>query len=131
LQHSLPQFENDLQNEEKYVSVMPSSGPEDSLSPIDQPISEGEQKYTARIGVPILAIFAVPHNLTDLFRGSPKAQAAAEAVDGEQTSAEIGAFERGHPSARILRLSDANHYVFISNQEQVLSAINNFMASLR
>jgi len=125
--HSLPQFKNDLQNEHKYVAVMPSSGPDDALTPIDQAILGGEQKYTAPIRVPILAIFAVPHKLSDLFNDNPKAEAAAEAVDMEQTSAQIRAFERGHPSARVLRLADANHYVFKSNQADVLSAINTFI----
>jgi hypothetical protein len=73
---------------------MPSSGPDDALTPIDQAILGGEQKYTAPIRVPILAIFAVPHNLSDLFNDNPKAEAAAEAVDMEQTSAQIRAFER-------------------------------------
>jgi pimeloyl-ACP methyl ester carboxylesterase len=127
LHHSLPQFKNDLQNEHKYVAVMPSSGPDDALTPIDQAILGGEQKYTAPIRVPILAIFAVPHNVSDLFNDNPKAEAAAEAVDMEQTSAQIRAFERGHPSARVLRLADANHYVFKSNQADVLSAINTFI----
>jgi hypothetical protein len=70
--HSLPQFKNDLQNEHKYVAVMPSSGPDDALTPIDQAILGGEQKYTAPIRVPILAIFAVPHNLSDLSTITPR-----------------------------------------------------------
>jgi len=41
-----------------------------------------------------------------------------------------GAFEKALPQARIVRIPGADHYVFISNEAQVLFEMRRFMASL-
>jgi hypothetical protein len=40
------------------------------------------------------------------------------------------AFETGLPSARVVRLYDASHYVFRSNEADVLREMEAFIASL-
>ena len=89
----------------------------------------GLEKYT-EIKCPVLAIYAVPHNLAPLFRDNPAALAAAEATDLAETGAQATAFETGVPSARVVRLPDANHYVFLSNEADVLREIRTFLANL-
>jgi len=93
-----------------------------SIQSTERAILAGMQKYTD-IPVPILAIFALPHDRGDL---GPEAQAR----DLETTAAQAKAFETGLPSARVVRLAHANHYVFQSNEADVLREINAFIGGL-
>jgi pimeloyl-ACP methyl ester carboxylesterase len=92
-----------------------------------QAILAGLQKYTD-IRVPILAIYAVPHEQPPSSKDADRA--AAEARDLESTGAQAKAFENGLPSARVVRLPHANHYVFRSNEADVLREMNAFIGSL-
>lgn len=60
---------------------------------------------------------------------TPQKIAAAAAAD-ENQARQIDAFEKGQPTARVVRIADANHYIFISNETQVLTAMNSFLATL-
>ena len=132
LEASLPGFERDLREREKTLQVMPAallaaqaSGP---LSQAARAIQAGEQKYTS-IPVPVLAIYAVPHDLGPA-GGDGAARAAFEANDEATTGAQAKALESGVPSARIVRLPHANHFVFLSNEADVLREMNAFLVSL-
>jgi non-heme chloroperoxidase len=94
------------------------------LPPIIQAIVTGEQKYT-RIPVPILAIYALPHD------PGPSANAAETEAMDRKAEAQAKAFERGMPTARIVRIPHANHYVFVSNEADVLREMNAFIAGLK
>lgn len=84
--------------------------------PIDNPISvallDGQQKFT-EISPPVLAIFNVPHS--PAFRRTMEDQAKA--------------FETQVPHARIVRIANADHYLFQSEADQVVSEMNAFIAS--
>jgi pimeloyl-ACP methyl ester carboxylesterase len=100
------------------------------LSPqqtIQMAILAGEQKYTS-IPCPVLAIYAVPHDTGSA--GDPAARAAQDAQDLAETGAQADAFEKGVPSARVVRIAHASHAVFTSNETQVLQEMNAFMAKL-
>jgi pimeloyl-ACP methyl ester carboxylesterase len=138
---SLPGFEKDLRERQKDLDAQPSpaaSGPQPAASAAAQAklpgfaaaraIMAGQQKYT-EIHVPILAIYALPHDSGQALK-DPAARAAAEARDLESTGAQAKAFESGLPSARVVRLSHANHYVFQSNEADVLREMNAFIGSL-
>ena len=136
LQTSLPQYEKDLQELVKQLHTMPdssSTGAATEKTPRDLTpslsIIQGEEKYT-EIKVPILAIFAVPHNLGSAFASDPAAREAAQAADLARTTAQANAFEAGVPSAHVVRLPNANHYVFNSNEADVLREMSAFMAKL-
>ncbi len=130
LQTSLPQFEKDLQAHQKELEAMPAQPQRPGEVPIvAQAIFAGQQKYTD-IRDPILAIFAVPHDLGPVFKDDPAARAAAEASDAARAGAQAKAFESGLPSARVVRLPNANHYVFQSNEADVLREMNAFLSSL-
>jgi pimeloyl-ACP methyl ester carboxylesterase len=89
-------------------------------------ITAGERKYTA-IHVPILAIYALPH---DMGPSNPRG-AAAEAADVNSiTGPQARAFEKGVPSARVVRLPRASHYVFQSNESDVLREMKAFISAL-
>ena len=94
-----------------------------------QAILDGEQKYTDT-HVPVLAIFAVPHLLRPAVASDPTERAAREARDTVIAGGQADAFEKGIPSARVVRLPHADHYVYESNEADMLREMNAFIASL-
>jgi pimeloyl-ACP methyl ester carboxylesterase len=127
LETSLPGFERDLREMQNDLqSRPPAAAP---VPAITQAIFEGMQKY-ANIPVPALAIFAVPHDLGPLGGNDPATRAANEAREEATAGAQAKAFERGVPSARVVRLPHANHYVFQSNEADVLREMNAFIGGL-
>jgi pimeloyl-ACP methyl ester carboxylesterase len=125
---TLPGFERDLKETQKNLTEAPPALPTPALPPISQAIMAGMQKYTD-IRVPVLAIYAAPHATGQLFKDDA-ARVAAEARDEATTGAQAKAFERGVPSARVVRLPHANHYVFFSHEADVLREMNAFLGSL-
>ena|SRR5438874_7941295 len=103
-----------------------SPQPQHQIATIDEAIRAGMQKYT-RIDVPILAIYALPHErgITD-----PAKRAEADARDLAFQGAMAKAFEKGLPTARVVWLAHANHYVFRSHEADVLREMNGFIAGL-
>src|SRR5205823_6806560 len=83
-------------------------------------IMQGVKKYTD-IPVPALVVFAVPHDQGPWIKNHPdpavreaaKARSVEEAVLVEK---QAKAFENGVPSAHVVRLPGAHHYVFLSNE---------------
>jgi pimeloyl-ACP methyl ester carboxylesterase len=53
-----------------------------------------------------------------------------EAADSLSTSRQVNAFAAGIPSARIVRLPHAHHFVFRSNEADVLREMNAFLATV-
>jgi len=98
------------------------------------PLMTGTKKYTA-IPVPTLVIFANPHSQgiwvdenTD-----PSMQIAAKAYSTALealTERQEKSVEDGVPTAHVITLPGANHYVFLSNEAEVLKDIDAFLASL-
>jgi hypothetical protein len=54
-----------------------------------------------------------------------------EARDEATTGAQAKAFQAGIPSAQVVGLPHANHYVFRSNESDVLREVNAFLSSLK
>jgi non-heme chloroperoxidase len=132
LREILPQFERDLQQLQKDLETSPPPvpGPAHHLDPSpSQAILAGQQKYT-EIRAPILAIYAVPHDRGGPANGDAAARAKADAQDQERTGGQAKAFETGIPSAHVVRLPHANHFVFRSNEVDVLREMNAFIGSL-
>jgi non-heme chloroperoxidase len=133
LETSLPGLEKDLREFQKNLQDQPPptgpAPPQPAGPTAGSAIIAGQQKYTD-IKVPILAIFAVPHDPGPQISNDPKARAAFEARDEASTGAQAKAFESGLPSARVVRLPHANHYVFLSNEADVLREMNAFIGTL-
>jgi pimeloyl-ACP methyl ester carboxylesterase len=117
---------------EKNIAAAPP--PPQSAGPPPRPlfaaasIISGAQKYTD-VRVPLLAIFALPHSTSPAVHNDPKKLAEFEAREEESFGAQAKAFER-LPSAKVVRLPFANHYVFFSNEADVLREMNAFIGSL-
>jgi len=134
---SLPQLEKELQDQVKLQQAV--SPPTENASLPEDPhpttasafaaIVSGGHKYT-EIRVPCLAFFAVPHDLSAVFPGDAARHAAVVAADLERQTRLAHAFEAGVPSAKVIRLPNASHYVFRSNEAEVLRAMNDFLGKL-
>ena len=104
--------------------------PPPGTPPVIAAIRDGMQKYT-RVLAPSLAIYAVPKDLGPGFIGDAAARAAAEATDAARTEAQAKAFLAAVSSGRIVRLARANHYVFGSNEGDVLKEMRDFISALK
>jgi pimeloyl-ACP methyl ester carboxylesterase len=140
LDNGLPQLERDLRSWKQELAARPSqtvamaplattTTPSDPMIPIRQRLDGGAQKYTS-IRAPVLAIFAAPHEAPATLRDSA-ARARFDSAELARLLPQIRAFERGVPSARVVTLPHANHYVFQSNEADVLREIRAFVDGLR
>ena len=116
-----------------YAYYCPESPPP---PPIDQKwpapikaILEGYQHYTD-IRAPTLAIYAIPNDLSWRFKNDPIGLAKAEAEEVARNLPQMKAFEKGVPSARVVNIPRANHWVFHSNEAEVLREMNEFLRKL-
>jgi pimeloyl-ACP methyl ester carboxylesterase len=106
----------------------------ESLPPMPPPppemdaIKQNGRKYTT-IRVPILAIYAIPKDLSSVFK-DPVVRAEEEAKGAAWATRQADAFEAGLPSARVIRIAHATHSVHESNEADVLREMNAFIAAL-
>jgi sorbitol-specific phosphotransferase system component IIC len=96
------------------------------------PIMTSTKKYTA-IPVRALVIFANPHSQGAWVdkNSNPAVQAAARTYSmalSALTLKQEKAVENGVPTARVITLANAHHYVFLSNQADVLRELQAFLA---
>ena len=133
LRQSAQQLDRSLHSLETQRALMPPQPARPANVPptpaIPMAIALERTPYT-HLALPVLAIFAVPHDPGALYRNNPAARAAFLANDLLTTSAQADALQAGVPSARVLRIPNASHLIFKSNQAQVLEEIENFTHSL-
>jgi non-heme chloroperoxidase len=96
-----------------YVSRPNGGVKERDTSKAADAIVAGGQKYQ-NIHSPVLAIYSLPQ----------------EKVDSTHEEAQAKAFEKGISSARVVWVPHANHYVFFSNEADVLREMHAFLGSL-
>jgi pimeloyl-ACP methyl ester carboxylesterase len=126
LEAAIARFETVLHQSNAEVANMPPLPPR---SPISAALNFGAQKYTS-IPVPALAIYACPHNWDRFPANDPTRKAALVADDTARCTAWADAFSRGVPSAHVVRIPNADHYVFNSNEADVVREMNAFLSSL-
>jgi non-heme chloroperoxidase len=126
LEARVSKFEKTLHDSNLGVASMPPIPPR---TPIQAALNYGAEKYT-KIPVPILAIFACPHNWDRAFQNDPAMKAKRLAADTVSCTAAADAFADGVPSAHVVRIPNADHYVFISNETTVVREMNNFLFKL-
>ena len=102
---------------------------------IGQMVREGTTKFS-QIDVPVLALCAMPQRPPQA--GSQErtedARAAIEAYSLRFNAAkekQLEAFEAGIPHSRVVRVPNADHYVFITNEAEVLREMRAFLAKLK
>jgi len=91
-------------------------GKERDFSKAADAVEAGQRKYTD-IRVPVLALYSLPH----------KHDSAVEAAGYEE---QAEAFEKGIPSARVIRVRNADHFIFLSNETDVLREMRTFLGNL-
>ena len=126
LETAIAKFEIVLHQNNLGVANMPPLPPR---SPINAAMNFGMQKYT-NIPVPALAIYACPHNWDRLPDDGSGRKAALIADDKARCTAWADNFKHGVPGARIFMIPNADHYMYLSNEAQVVAEINAFLASL-
>lgn len=94
--------------------------------PIDTTIDGNPGNFTAPIDLPILAIFANPHN----DKPGPGQSAEFIAAMNDFTTKQIAAFRKGQPNAKVIVIPNANHFVYMSNKADVLRDIESFVETL-
>ena len=131
LDTSLPAFERSLR--EMYVALANAAERPAAIAPTQfmartQAMLAGQQKYTT-IRAPALAIYALPRQRPPAVAANPAFRAAADALDSA-TAVQATAFAQGVPSARVVRLPAASHYLYLSNEADVLREIRAFARGL-
>jgi non-heme chloroperoxidase len=91
-------------------------------------ITAGERRYST-ISLPILAIFANPKPAPYPFN-TPAENAAAEALETKGIADIATEFQKGMPTARVVQIPHADHYVFLTNEADVLREMRTFIATL-
>jgi pimeloyl-ACP methyl ester carboxylesterase len=113
-----------------YDPKHPISGPPIPPGAVTGPsllIMQGQQHYSDIHG-PILALYATPHVVPPQIVGD---SARAAFLKQDATFSQMAdAFERGNPSAHVVRYPNADHYVFNSNEADVLKEMRAFISSL-
>jgi non-heme chloroperoxidase len=122
----LPKLDKNLHWYGDYAAVaQDSAGP--ALHTPEQRVSDamalGALKYTD-VKPPILAIFAVPKPCV------PSCDDPFRVNANRWLTVHVDAFEKAYPAARIVRLPLANHFVWRSNEADVLREMNSFMDGL-
>jgi hypothetical protein len=87
------------------------------------------------VAVPALFIFANPHSLGTWVDNSTDVgvRTAAKAYStslSALTEKQENAVRKGIPTAKVITISPANHYVYLSNEGEVLAAIRSFISAL-
>ena len=126
LEARVSHFEKTLHDSNLGVASMPPIPPR---PPIQAALNFGVQEYT-KIPVPILAIYACPHNWDRAFQYDPAMKAKRLAADIISCTAQADAFAAGVPSAHVVRIPNADHYVFNSNEAEVVREMNVFLSKL-
>jgi non-heme chloroperoxidase len=92
----------------------------------------------SRIRVPVLALFAGPPSLEDMAQRYKPQDAEQRGAMEEiyDVKARVGKKHRrdlqdGVPAARVVEIAEANYYIFLSNEQDVLQEIQAFVAELR
>jgi non-heme chloroperoxidase len=133
LQTDLPRIERDIRDWLQRMSLVSDSlsvRPDGPNGALGNAFLSGGEKFN-HVPVPVLAFFAIPHDRGPRPAGVDSATfAQLIAADSASTAAQANAFAAGIPSARVVRLPHANHFVFQSNEAEVMREMNAFMAKV-
>jgi non-heme chloroperoxidase len=109
------ELRNSIASDEKSTKVDQSSPDMPSMPAEIVAIMTNPVKYT-NLPVPVLAIFATQ-------RDSPGQERWREK--------QVSAFEKGVPTAHVVRMAHAGHDVFVTNEADVLREMNTFLDALQ
>ena len=130
---SVQQLEKCLRDQQEYLKEVPEkpkSFIEKSKEFDPTPalrILGGLRKYKD-IRVPILALYASPRSAQEVSL-SGFSKATAEYIAARQ-AAQANAFEKGVPSAHVVRVAQATHFMFMTNESDVIREMEQFIGKL-
>ena len=131
LETTLPSFETGLRTRQSVLATSPPNATpaaRDTGFAVPRAILEGHQRHT-NIRAPVLAIYAVPHR-TPATVGTDSVRLARWRASQDLVAAQADAFERGVAGARVVRIPNADHFVYRSNAAEVLREIRLFIQGL-
>lgn len=132
LQVNLPRVQKDLQDLQKQLQTNPDSVLNFKMTPqvrINGAILNGFEIFEG-VHCRALAIFADPHSPPPDVAKDPAKVAQWTEEDRKRITAFADAFQAGNPTAQVVRIAGASHFVFRSNEAEVLREINAFTATL-
>jgi pimeloyl-ACP methyl ester carboxylesterase len=134
LHASLVRVEKEVAQQQQEMKDMPPPPPPPAggnMPSVGLAIMGGTQRFNT-ISAPALVLFADPHDLSkmSMFKDNPTARAAMIAANNRNTERQAVAFERQVPSAHVVRIANADHYIFLSKEADVLREMNAFIAML-
>lgn len=110
-----------------------SANPDGSVgAPTESPeagraVSSSYEHFTTPITVPMLIITGYPQNKGAQFKAdTPEKIAAVTAADADQLR-HLDALRKSQPNAHVVCIPNATHYIFISNEREVVDEIRNFL----
>jgi pimeloyl-ACP methyl ester carboxylesterase len=129
---SLPLLERDLRALRQSIAGQrdPSAVvPVPAADPVLRALDSGHQPYTS-VRAPVLAIFALPREVPPALARDSAALARFDSVAVARGSIQIAAVRRAAPSARVVSVPHANHFVFRSNEADVLRELRAFLSDV-
>jgi pimeloyl-ACP methyl ester carboxylesterase len=101
---------------------------------IGEAIQDGAAKYS-EINVPVLALCAMPQATRRYFLNSSADVGAAEKEYYARFNAakekQLKSFEKGIRNSRVVRIANADHYIYITNEAEVLGEMRDFVSTLK
>jgi pimeloyl-ACP methyl ester carboxylesterase len=97
--------------------------------PVLAAIFAGGQRYTHIVG-PVLAIYVAPQALRPNAPADSAGRAALDSLSLSVRMPQITKFQRGVPQARVVKLAHADHFVWRSNEADVLREMRAFIDAL-
>ncbi|CAN5605158.1 hypothetical protein BH10ACI4_BH10ACI4_38170 [soil metagenome] len=126
---NLQRVEKELEQHQQETKDLPPSWVSPRMTPDLFAIMEGREKFTS-IRAPALLIFATDPSPIPGDDPKSRAEEARQELLMRDKELQIEAFKRQVPSARIVLIPHATHYVFQSNEGQVLREMEAFIATL-
>jgi pimeloyl-ACP methyl ester carboxylesterase len=123
----MPALQRDLEGLRKLQEGASDGPPPARRTPrdrVEDAISISMRKYTGA-KAPALAIYASPHACT------ANCDSPEERANIAYVASQAAAFEAAVPTAHVVRIAGAGHFVFRSNEAQVMKEMNAFMDGLR
>ncbi|UWZ87079.1 alpha/beta fold hydrolase [Occallatibacter riparius] len=126
LETAVSKFEEVLHRSNAEIANMPPLPPR---SPVAAALNFGMQKFTS-IPVPALAVYACPHDWGRFPEDGAGRKATLVADDKARCTQWADSFAHGVPSAHVVRIPNADHYVYRSNEAEVIDEMRKFLSTL-
>lgn len=125
----LDRVEKEIERHEQATKNLSVSPVSPRMTPDLFAIMESRERFTA-IHVPALVIFGVDPSPASSAGPQASAQSVQQALMMDDKNAQIAAVKRQMPSAKVVLIPRASHYIFQSNEAEVLHVMNDFITTL-